>query len=142
MLCGRSASRASATMSSDMPTSGTLRVMGRSARKGGAGPAIIASGDALTKAAARSDVVFLPSSFSLDDVSPTLKVVEALREAGVSPARIAVVFCRTGGSARQEQQARSIFAMNDIAVLGPCQPFQRRFLLLRLTRYLGHDCLR
>ena len=43
-----------------------------------------------------SDVVFLPSSFSLDDVSPTLHVVELLRNAGVSSRRIAIVFCRTG----------------------------------------------
>jgi chromosome partitioning protein len=89
--------------------------------------------------AARSDVVFLPSSFSLDDVSPTLKVVEALREAGVSPARIAVVFCRTGGSARQEQQARSIFAMNDIAVLGPVLPQRDGFVSLSATGRTGRE---
>ena len=33
--------------------------------------------------AVSSDVVFLPSSFSLDDVSPTLRVVESLRNAGI-----------------------------------------------------------
>ena len=61
-----------------------------------------------------SDVIFLPSSFSLDDISPTLKVVEGLRSAGIPSWRVAVVFCRTGVSARQAQHARSILEMNDI----------------------------
>src|SRR5262245_23524718 len=51
--------------------------------------------------AVASDVIFLPSSFSPDDISPTLKVVERLRDAGIPSSRVAVVFCRTGGSARQ-----------------------------------------
>ena len=44
-----------------------------------------------------SDVIFLPSSFSLDDISPTLTVIETLRNAGIPSSRVAVVFCRTGG---------------------------------------------
>src|SRR5262245_8328614 len=90
----------------------------------------------ITRAA---DVVFLPSSFSLDDVSPTLRVVESLRNAGVSPARIAVVFCRTGGSARQEQQARSIFAMNDITALTPVLPQRDGFVSLSGTGRTGRE---
>src|SRR5438046_3033165 len=44
----------SSTMSSLMPISGTVRVSACSARRGGAGPATIASGAALSKAAACS----------------------------------------------------------------------------------------
>jgi chromosome partitioning protein len=64
--------------------------------------------------AVSSDVVFLPSSFSLDDLSPTLRVVESLRNAGVPATRLAIVFCRTKpfGSAnifgtRKARQTRS-----------------------------------
>jgi len=80
-----------------------------------------------------ADVTFLPSSFSLDDVLPTLKVVESLRNAGVPANRIAIVFCRTGGSERQEQQARSVFAMNRIAMLDPVLPQRDGYASLLAT---------
>jgi hypothetical protein len=47
-----------------------------------------------------SDVIFHPSSFSLDNITPTLAVVEAFRGEKIPWSRVAVVFCRTGGSAR------------------------------------------
>jgi chromosome partitioning protein len=84
-----------------------------------------------------SDVIFLPSSFSLDDISPTLAVVEGLRKAGVSSSRIAIVFCRTGGSARQEQYARSIFEMNDIVALDAVLPQRDGFVSLSA---IGRTC--
>jgi chromosome partitioning protein len=90
----------------------------------------------LAKAA---DVIFLPSSYSLDDISPTLGLVAALREAGISPARIAVVFCRTGGSARQAQYARSILAMNDIAALEAVLPHRDGFVQLSATGRTGRE---
>jgi chromosome partitioning protein len=86
-----------------------------------------------------SDAVFLPCSFSLDDVSPTLKVVAGLRDGGIALSRIAVVFCRTGGSARQEQQARSIFAMNDIATLAAVLPQRDGFVSLSATGRTGRE---
>src|SRR5262245_48510443 len=86
-----------------------------------------------------SDVIFLPSSFSLDDVSPTLKVVESLREAGIPPSRIAVVFCRTGGSARQEQHARSILTMNEIVALDAVLPQRDGFVSLSATGRTGRE---
>ena len=66
-----------------------------------------------------ADAVLLPSSFSLDDIMPTLRMVETLRRARASDDGIAIVFCRTGGSARQETQARSILAMNGVRALDP-----------------------
>ena len=86
-----------------------------------------------------SDVVFLPSSFSLDDISPTLTVVAALRGAGVPASRVAVVFCRTGRSARQAQHARSIFGMNDIAVLDAVLPQRDGFVSLSATGRTGRE---
>jgi chromosome partitioning protein len=89
--------------------------------------------------AVSSDVVFLPSSFSLDDLSPTLRVVESLRNAGVPATRLAIVFCRTGGSRRQEQQARSILEMNRIAVLDTVLPQKDGFISLYATGRAGRE---
>jgi chromosome partitioning protein len=89
--------------------------------------------------AASSDVVFLPSSFSMDDVLPTLRVVESLRDAGVAPSRMAIVFCRTGGSRKQEQQARSILAMNRIAALDVVLPQKDGFIALYATGRTGRE---
>jgi chromosome partitioning protein len=86
-----------------------------------------------------ADVVFLPSSFSMDDVSPTLRVVESLRSAGVSSARIAIVFCRTGGSKKQGQLARSILEMNRIAVLDAVLPQKDGFISLYATGRTGRE---
>src|SRR5215471_423171 len=83
--------------------------------------------------AVSSDVVFLPSSFSLDDVLPTLGVVESLRNAGVLSSRIAVAFCRTGCSRRQEQQARSILKTNRVATLDIVLPQKDGFIPLYAT---------
>ena len=83
-----------------------------------------------------SDVIFLPSSFSLDDISPTLTGVEGLRKVGIPSSRVAVVFCRTGGSARQAQYARSILAMNELdAVL----PQRDGFVSLSATGRTGRE---
>jgi chromosome partitioning protein len=89
--------------------------------------------------ATSSDVIFLPSSFSLDDISPTLNVVETLRDAGIPASRIAVVFCRTGGSARQAQRARSILRMNGIAALDPVLPQRDGFVSLSATGRTGRE---
>jgi len=86
-----------------------------------------------------SDVIFLPSSFSLDDISPTLTVIETLRNAGIPSSRVAVVFCRTGGSARQAQRARSILQMNGVAALDPVLPQRDGFVSLSATGRTGRE---
>jgi chromosome partitioning protein len=96
--------------------------------------------DALSIELAKSaEVIFLPSSFSLDDLSPTLRVIAALREAGIPPARVAVVFCRTGGSARQAQHARSILRMNEIVALDAVLPHRDGFVTLAATGRTGRE---
>ena len=92
--------------------------------------------------AASSDVIFLPSSFSLDDISPTLTVIEALREAGIPSSRVAVVFCRTGKSATQAQHARSILQMNDIVALDAALPQRDGFASLSATGRAGREAPR
>jgi chromosome partitioning protein len=89
--------------------------------------------------AREADAIFLPSSFSLDDVSPTLRVVESLRSAGILSRRFAVVFCRTGGSARQEQHARSILDMNQIVALAAVLPQRDGFVPLSATGRTGRE---
>ena len=89
--------------------------------------------------ATASDVIFLPSSFSLDDISPTLTVVEGLRRVGIPESRLAVVFCRTGGSVRQAKYARSILEMNDIASLGAVLPQRDGFASLYATGRTGRE---
>src|SRR5262245_16946437 len=86
-----------------------------------------------------SDVIFLPSSFSMDDISPTLTVVETLRNAGIPLSRVAVVFCRTGGSVRQAQRARSILQMNGITALDPVLPQRDGFVSLSATGRSGRE---
>jgi chromosome partitioning protein len=89
--------------------------------------------------AVSSDVIFLPSSYSLDDVAPTLRVVESLRNADIPSERVAIVFCRTGGSKRQEQQARSILEMNRIAVIDAVLPQKDGFISLYATGRTGRE---
>jgi chromosome partitioning protein len=86
-----------------------------------------------------ANVIFLPCSFSLDDVAPTLKVVASLRGAGIPSARVAVAFCRTGGSARQEQQARSILNMNEIIALDAALPQRDGYVSLSATGRAGRE---
>jgi chromosome partitioning protein len=86
-----------------------------------------------------ADVIFLPSSFSLDDISPTLEVIKGFREGGIPAERVAVVFCRTGGSARQAQYARSILEMNKIAAIDALLPQRDGFVSLSATGRTGRE---
>ena len=89
--------------------------------------------------AAAADVVFLPSSYSSDDLVPTLRVIASLRRAGVAADHVAIVFCRTGGSARQEKQARSILEMNRIIALPAALPQKDGFVNCYATGRTGSE---
>ncbi len=86
-----------------------------------------------------ADVIFMPSSYSNDDLIPTLRVIESLRNAGVAESRVAIVFCRTGGSARQAEQARSILDMNQITALDAALPQKDGFVSLYATGRTGAE---
>jgi hypothetical protein len=66
-------------------------------------------------------------------------VVETLRNAGIPSPRVAVVFCRTGGSSRQAQRARSILQMNGVAALDPVLPQRDGFVSLSATGRTGRE---
>ena len=53
--------------------------------------------------------------------------------------RVAVVFCRTGVSARQAQHARSILEMNDILALDAVLPQRDGFVSLAATGRTGRE---
>jgi chromosome partitioning protein len=86
-----------------------------------------------------SDVIFLPSSFSMDDISPTLNVIAELRGEGVPSSRVAVVFCRTGDSQRQAEHARSILRMNSIIALERVLPQRDGFASVAGTGRTGRE---
>ena len=62
-----------------------------------------------------------------------------MRNAGIPSSRVAVVFCRTGGSARHAQHARSILRMNDIAALDAVLPHRDGFVSVSATGRTGRE---
>lgn len=54
-----------------------------------------------------SDLVILPSGYSLDDLEPQARVAYELIDAGVAAERIRVALCRARGSAKEGQGVRS-----------------------------------
>ena len=55
------------------------------------------------------------------------------------PAGDAIVFCRTGASKKQEQQARSILNMNGIVALNAVLPQKDGFISLYATGRTGRE---
>lgn len=53
-----------------------------------------------------SDLILLPTGYSVDDLEPQVQAAYDLENAGVDPARIRLAICRARGSARDEQAAR------------------------------------
>ncbi|MGY0794286.1 ParA family protein [Azospirillum argentinense] len=74
--------------------------------------------DKLTLDIARvSDAIFLPSGLAVDDLAPTVRLAHELRKAGISTAKIAVVFGRTGSSEVEIAEARDYVAQAGYKVL-------------------------
>jgi len=86
-----------------------------------------------------ADAIFLPTSFSLDDLVPTLRVVEVLHEHFVPSDNIAVVFCRTGASRPQEAQARAILKINGLTTLNAALPQKDGYAPLFATGRTGRE---
>ncbi len=89
--------------------------------------------------AARADAILLPSSFSLDDIAPALRVIETLRRQKACMDATAIVFCRTGGSKPQEEQVRSILKMNGIPALDAVFPQKDGYSPLYATGRAGRE---
>ena len=95
--------------------------------------------DMAVELAQTADAVFLPSSFSLDDLLPTLKIIETLRREAPQTQDICVVFCRTGGSTAQEKQARSILSMNNVSTLSQVMAQKDGYATLNATGRTGRE---
>lgn len=64
-----------------------------------------------------SDLVILPTGYSLDDLDPQVQVAFDLEAGGVNPALIRLVFCRARGSAAEDRQARDFVKRAGLSTL-------------------------
>jgi chromosome partitioning protein len=56
--------------------------------------------------ATHSDLILLPSGYSLDDLEPQIKVAFELEEAGIAPAKIRIALGRVRGSKKEGAEVR------------------------------------
>jgi len=69
-----------------------------------------------------SDLVIMPTGYSLDDMEPQIEAAYELEDAGVDPARILFVFCRARGSEVEDKAARAYLQKARVTVLDPVFP--------------------
>ena len=69
-----------------------------------------------------SDLIIIPTGYSLDDMTPQIETAYALEEQGINSDRIVFVFCRTGGSSSEEVAARSYLKKARVRVIDPVFP--------------------
>jgi chromosome partitioning protein len=69
-----------------------------------------------------SDLVLMPTGYSLDDMEPQIEAAYELEESGIEPARILFVFCRAKGSDAEDAAARSYLTKARMTVLSPVFP--------------------
>ena len=69
-----------------------------------------------------SDLVILPTGYSLDDMEPQIEAAYELEESGVDPSRILFVFCRAKGSQAEDKAARAYIRKTRLKVLEPIFP--------------------
>lgn len=72
--------------------------------------------------ARHSDLVLMPTGYSLDDMEPQVEAAIELEEAGVEPGRIVFCFCRAKGSDAEDRAARAYLARARMSVLVPVFP--------------------
>lgn len=69
-----------------------------------------------------SDLIVLPTGYSLDDMEPQIEAAYELEDSGIDPARILFVFCRAKGSDAEDRAARAYLRKARVNVLGPVFP--------------------
>lgn len=69
-----------------------------------------------------SDLVIMPTGYSLDDMEPQIEAAYELEESGINPARVLFVFCRAKGSDAEDTAARSYLRKARMNVLAPVFP--------------------
>lgn len=69
-----------------------------------------------------SDLVLMPTGYSLDDMEPQVEAAYELEDVGTDPKRILFVFCRAKGSEAEDNAARSYLKKARMTVLQPVMP--------------------
>lgn len=72
--------------------------------------------------ARNSDLVLMPTGYSLDDMEPQIEAAYELEDAGVPSDRIFFCFCRAKGSEAEDRAARSYLGKARMNVLEPIFP--------------------
>lgn len=69
-----------------------------------------------------SDLILMPTGYSLDDMEPQVEAAIELEESGVPQDRITFCFCRAKGSEVEDRAARTYLARARMNVLEPVFP--------------------
>lgn len=69
-----------------------------------------------------SNLVLMPTGYSLDDMEPQIEAAFELEESGIDPDRILFVFCRAKGSDVEDKAARAYLNKAHMTVLAPVFP--------------------
>lgn len=69
-----------------------------------------------------SDLVVLPTGYSLDDMEPQIEAAYELEDSGIAPERLLFVFCRAKGSDAEDRAARAYLRKARMNVLTPTFP--------------------
>lgn len=69
-----------------------------------------------------SDLVLMPTGYSLDDMEPQVEAAYELEEAGVDSSRILFAFCRAKGSEAEDKAARAYLHKARMTALAPVFP--------------------
>lgn len=72
--------------------------------------------------ARQSNLVIMPTGYSLDDMEPQIEAAYELEEAGVDPGMVVFVFCRAKGSAAEDAAARAYLRKARVSALEPVFP--------------------
>jgi len=69
-----------------------------------------------------SDLILIPTGYSLDDMEPQIEAAYELEEAGIPSENILFVFCRAKGSDSEDAAARAYLRKARLMVLDPVLP--------------------
>ena len=69
-----------------------------------------------------SELIIMPTGYSLDDMEPQIETAYELEDNGVNPGQIVFVFCRTEGSASEDAAARAYLKKARVNILDPVFP--------------------
>ncbi|SFU12616.1 ParA family protein [Sedimentitalea nanhaiensis] len=72
--------------------------------------------------ARHSDLVLMPTGYSLDDMEPQVEAAYELEEAGIATDRMFFCFCRAKGSEAEDRAARAYLTKARVNVLDPVFP--------------------